>query len=142
MNHFSNEFSYQSLNYIPYVYKYRYYKLNNALQYKSFDFKFSCQSPKELRNSDVYKIIKKHKLEKYFKIICKHYYFYKFGPSLKGVCTRRIKQLKKNYNSKKPKKRCCDKLILMTQEQWKLPAHKRWSFNKYLLKPSFFCNFF
>jgi len=130
MNHFSNLFSYKYLNYIPYRNKYRYYKLQHMLELKSFDFKFSCQTSKILKKSDLFKIIKKYRLEKYFVIVCKHYYFYKFGPNLDGICTRRKRILRKEYGRTKPKKRCCDSLILLTQEEWALPAHKKWSSKK------------
>jgi len=125
MNHFSNLFSYKYLNYIPYRNKYRYYKLQHMLELKSFDFKFSCQTSKILKKSDLFKIIKKYRLEKYFVIVCKHYYFYKFGPSLNGICTRSVKLLKKHYSNKKPKKRCCDYLLLLTRDEWELPAYKK-----------------
>lgn len=128
MNHFSSLYSYKYLKYIPYLNKYRYHKLTNTLQSKTFDFKFTCQSSKDLKNSDAFQIIKKYKLEKYFKIVCKHYYFFKFGPTLNGICTRQIKTFKKQlYSKQKTKKRCCDHLIILTQEEWSLPAYKKWS---------------
>lgn len=148
MNHFNTSlFTYKYLEYIPYVNKYQFYKNRNFLHLKSFDFKHVVQSSKSLKNSSFFQIIKKYSLEKYFKIICKHYYFHKFGPNLNGPCTRRIKILQKTYNNKKPKKRCCDSLILMTQEEWALPAYKKWASSKsntktFLFFVTFFIAFF
>jgi len=127
MNHFSSLYCYKYLEYIPYIKKYLYHKQRNTLRSKSFDFKFTCETSKALKKSKVFRVIKRYKLEKYFIIVCKHYYFLKFGPRLNGVCTRRIELLKKEYSSKKTNKRCCDSLILLTQEEWELPAYKKWS---------------
>lgn len=127
MNFFSTDFTYQFLQHISFFFKYKYYKSINSLNTKTFDFKYNCYLSEDLRNSCIFKLIKKYHFEKYFKIVCKHYYFYKFGPKLNNICTRRIKLLRKNYTNKKPKKRCCDSLILITHEEWHLPYYKKWN---------------
>lgn len=145
MNYFSNIYSYHFLEHIPYFLKYQYFKSQNKLHLRSFDFKYNCYTSQILKNSCIFHLIKKYHFEKYFKIVCKHYYFYKFGPKLNTVETRRIKILRKEYDTKKPKKRCCDSLILMSQEEWHLPQYKKWNSKRFsiFIKPSCLnCNFF
>jgi hypothetical protein len=130
MNHFNSSYTYKYLEHIPYRFKYAYHKLAKTLHCNTFDFKHSCQNWRSLRKSKFYKIIVKHGLESFFIIVCKHYYFYKFGPKLQGICTRRMTKFKKEYTATKPRKRCCDSLILLSKEQWFLPPHKKWDYKK------------
>jgi hypothetical protein len=127
-----NVYDYNDLKHIPYRFKYKYHKFNKSLAHFTFDFKYRCTNLKKLRQSKVFKTIVKYNLQNFFKLICKHYYFYKFGPKLNHICTRQIKLFKQEYSKRKPKKCCCNKIILITKEEWSLPLFKKWNYKRYI----------
>jgi hypothetical protein len=136
MNTFDSSFSYKYLEHIPYRFKLNKHRLAKTYNYITFDFRYLSYNIDKLRNLKEFKSIKKLKLTKFFIIICKHHYFYKFGPKLTGVCTRRMTQLKKEYPNKKVKKRCCKNLVVMPKEEWNLAPYKKFNIARYFLSPS------
>jgi hypothetical protein len=128
MNTFDSSFSYKYLEHIPYRLKYIKHKRAKTYNSISFDFRYKSYNVGKLRKLKQFKSIINLKLTKYFIIICKHHYFYKFGPKLTGICTRRMTQLKREaYSNKKVEKRCCNNLIVMPTDEWNLSPNKKFN---------------
>ncbi len=125
MNSFDSSFSYKYLEHIPFRFKYNKHKLAKTSHCITFDFRYITYNIRNLKTyKSIIKSLIKWKVTEYFITVCKHAYFYKFGPKLTGVCTRRMTQLKKEYSNKKVRKRCCNNLLVMHKEEWNLPPYK------------------
>lgn len=128
------------LQHIPFSLKYKYHKERNEIKSFSYDFRNKCYSAQNLKKDSVYKFIVKYKIEDQFIVVCKHSYFKRYGPKLRGVLTRQTRKFKKYYGSRCLQ--CCDRLILLPKPQWKLPLYKHSKFKRLFLNQTVLSSFY